>query len=184
MYDAKLSVFIITCSGHQTLKVIRLTLLFLFATSVIAQSYATADEDDLPYVEIQSSRDFQALGRQAKHENKIIFLEVSASYCGYCKTLEEHIIKPMLRSGDYDHYVLFRKIEIDSYLSIKDFDGEKTSPSQFALKRKASLTPTLLFIDSNGQEVSERIVGVNTLELYGGYVDEALLKGHQKIQQN
>lgn len=167
------------------MKVPGLIILLLCTTTVIAQSYYDdAEEDTLPYVEIKSSRDLQALGRLATQEKKIIFLEMSASYCGYCETLEEHIIKPMLRSGDYDHYVLFRKLDIDSHLSIKDFDGNKTTPAQYAYQLNTSLTPTLLFIDGRGKEVSERIIGVNTLELYGQYVDDALLEGHRKIKQN
>ena len=130
-------------------------------------------------MEIKSTRDLQQLGRQAIQQRKVIFLEVSASYCGYCKTLEEHIIKPMLRSGDYDDYVMIRKLNIDSHLTLIDFDGSKTTPAQFSYKRDASLTPTLLFFDGKGKEVSKRILGVNTLELYGQYVDDALQQGHK-----
>lgn len=166
------------------MKILGLFIFFLITTSVIAQGYYENEEENLPYVEIKSSRDLQQLGRQAAQEKKVIFLEMSASYCGYCKTLEEHIIKPMLRSGDYDHYVLFRKMDIDSHLTITDFDGNKTSPAQYAYQVNASLTPTLLFIDGRGKEVSKRIIGINTLEMYGQYVDDALLQGHQKIQQN
>ncbi len=139
------------------------------------------EDSDLPHVEIPNVEDLQALGRQARAENKVIFLEMSASYCGYCRTLEDHIIKPMILSGDYDDYVLIRKLDIDRFYPMKDFDGSMTNPSKFAFDTNASLTPTLLFLDSRGDEVSPRIVGVNTLELYGEYVDIALLEGHRKI---
>ena len=172
------------------LKSIALLLLILFSATITAQLYENEykyvdeeDVDSLPHVEIKLASDLQALGRQALAERKVIFLELSASYCGYCKTLEEHIIKPMIRSGDYSDYVLIRKMDIDSHFSIKDFDGSKTSPAQYAYKLNAQLTPTLLFIDGRGKEVSERILGVNTLELYGGYVDAALLQGHRRIKQ-
>ncbi len=180
------------------MKILSLISLLLFALLAHAQSYEYQneydDEDDtdepyydneagkLPYVEIKEIDDLQALGRLAKREKKVIFIEMSATYCGYCRTLEEHIIKPMLRSGAYDDYVLIRKMEIDSHYPIKDFDGSTTSAAQFSYKMDASLTPTLLFVDGSGREVSERILGVNTLELYGEYVDQALLEGHRKIK--
>lgn len=169
--------------GKQTLKSLSLLFLMLFANSVIAQDYSDDDdEDNLPYVEIKSANNLQQLGQLAIQQQKIIFLEMSASYCGYCKTLEEHIIKPMLRSGDYENHVLIRKLDIDSHYPMKDFDGSKTSPAQYAFKVNASLTPTLLFLDGRGKEVSERILGVYTLEMYGHYVDDALIQGHRKIK--
>ena len=36
------------------------------------------------------------------------------------------------------------------------------------------MTPTLLFVDGSGQELTERMVGVTTLDFYGGYLDLAL----------
>lgn len=179
----------------KTLKRYTLILLLLFSPLSFAQSLSyqyeydyEEDEEEyeesgqLPYVEIETINDLQALGRLAVKEQKVIFIEISASYCGYCRTLEEHIIKPMIRSGDYEEHVLIRKLDMDSHYPIKDFDGSKTSPALFAYKMNASLTPTLLFIDGRGNEVSERILGINTLELYGSYVDKALLEGHRKIK--
>jgi thioredoxin-related protein len=158
-------------------------LLILFCSFSYAQDYEEDEDDEnLPYVEILEINDFQALGRLAKKEGKVIFIEMSASYCGYCKTLEEFIIKPMLRSGDYEDFVLIRKMDIDSRYTIKDFDGSKTSPASFAYQRDVSLTPTLLFLDDQGNEISERILGVNTLELFGAYVEEGLQQGYRKIK--
>ncbi len=169
--------------GNQTLKPLLLLFLMLFTCSLQAVEYTNGtDEDGMPYVEIKYASNLQLLGQLALDQHKVILLEMSASYCGYCKRLEENIIKPMLRSGDYDDNVLIRKLDIDSHYPMKDFEGSKTSPAQYAYKMNASLTPTLLFIDGRGKEVSERILGVNTLELYGQYVDDALLQGHRKIK--
>jgi thioredoxin-related protein len=157
-------------------------LLFLTVCSLQTHAQEEVDDEDLPYVEIQHATDFVVLSKEARSSGKVIMLEMSASYCGYCETLEENIIKPMLRSGDYEH-VLIRKLDIDSHFTINAPDGSRTTPAQFAIQRNVSLTPTILFLDSQGNEVSERILGVNTLELYGGYVDEALKQGYRKINQ-
>lgn len=126
---------------------------------------------------------FAALTREAKQKNQVILLEMSASTCGYCRTLEEEIIKPMLRSGDYEH-VLIRKLNIDSHYPMKDLSGKQSSPFELSSKMGVYVTPTLLFLNGDGNEVSERIIGVNTLELYGGYVDDALQQGLQSLKQN
>ena len=140
------------------------------------------DEDVLPYVEIQYATDFSHLAEVARSEGKIILLEVSASYCEYCDMLEEEFIKPMLRNDDYTSHVLIRKIDMDSYYTISDFSGDKTTPDKFTRQLKVQLTPTLLFFDGNGNEVSQRILGINSIDLYGGYLDDALKTGLQKIR--
>jgi thioredoxin-related protein len=158
---------------------------FLLLLLLLQSSFmASADFDDdtsLPYVAILYETDFSQLAEVARMENKIIMLEVSASYCEFCELLEEEFIKPMLRSGDYDD-VLIRKIDLDSYVMIKDFSGETTSPDEFTRGLKVRLTPTLLFLNGNGDEVAARILGVNSLDLYGGYLDDALQTGLKKIK--
>ncbi len=157
-------------------------LIFLCLLQYTLASSVHANEDDaLPYVKIHYATNFYQLAEIARAENKIIMLEVSASYCEYCELLEEEFIKPMLRSGDYNN-VLIRKIEMDSYHMIKDFSGEDTNPDEFTQNLKVSITPTLLFFDGHGNEIAQRIPGINSLDLYGGYLDDAIKTGLHKIK--
>lgn len=139
--------------------------------------------DDLPYVEIKAVKDLSASSKQVRSYEKIVMLEVSASHCSYCDVLEEEIIKPMLRSGDYENTVIIRRFEMDSFDTMKDFDGNDTTAAALAKAYKVKLTPTLLFLDVNGNEVAERIMGVNSLDFFGAYVDEALAKGLSVIKK-
>ena len=169
----------------KTLNLSTISLLALIASMVLTGLNVQAnDEHDLPYVEIQTVNDMAALGQEALAKNKVIMLEMSASHCGYCRTLEEEIIKPMLRSGDYVKNVLIRKMQIDSHYSMNNINGGKTSPAELARQFNVYVTPTLIFLDGHGKEISERILGVNSLDYYGAYVDEALLKGQQTILKN
>ena len=45
------------------------------------------------------------------------------------------------------------------------------------------MTPTLLFVDSQGRELAERMVGVTTLEFYGGYLDQAIDASSDKLRE-
>jgi len=159
----------------------KLSLLFLSlivsATTVIAY-----EESELPYVKIQALTDFASTKAEAANANKIIMLEMSASYCGYCDTLEEEIIKPMLRSGDYTDNVLIRKLQIDSNASLNDTFGAQLTAAELAKKFDVRVTPTLLFLDGNGNEVSEKIPGVYSLDFYGSYVDQAIEQGLKVIR--
>lgn len=159
--------------------------LLFFSSLLSAQNYDDYDEDEsLPYVEIRAVDNFASLSEQARRENKVIMLEMSASYCGYCKTLEEEIIKPMLRSGDYTGTVLIRKLDIDSHYPMRDLDGADSSPAKLSHRMGVYVTPTLIFLDGRGREVAERIIGINSLDFFGGYVDQALQKGLDIIRSN
>lgn len=142
-----------------------------------------ADEDDLPFVAIDAVTDFEKLSQLARRDGKVIMLEVTASYCDYCHLLEEEIIKPMLRSGDYEQTVFIRQLEIDGLYPVNDFSGQSTSHARVAERYKVILTPTLLFLDADGKEVAPRILGINSLDFFGAYVDEALEAGLSRIRQ-
>jgi thioredoxin-related protein len=88
----------------------------------------------------------------------------------------------MIRSGDYKNTVLIRQLAMDSNATIKDFAGEETTPARLAQSYKIKLTPTLLFLDADGNEVADRIRGVYSLDFFGWYVDQALAKGLRAIR--
>ncbi len=142
---------------------------------VVGQSAAM--DVSLPKADIVEVADFSRLAKTAKNQQKLIMLEVSASYCSYCLKIEEEILKPMLRSGDYDADVLIRKVNIDSFDNLRDFEGNTISGSTLARQFEIKVTPTLIFLNSQNQEVSKRIVGVNSLDYFGSYVDEAIEHG-------
>ena len=151
--------------------------LILATIIILASSSILAIDEALPQVDVVSVSDFSDLSKTAKNQQKLIILEVSASYCSYCIKLEEEVLKPMLRSGDYDDDVLIRKFDIDSYKKLRDFEGHLISSSKLAHQLDIKATPTLIFLNSQNQEVSKRIVGVNSLDYLGSYVDDAIEHG-------
>ena len=149
----------------------------LFLLILCLSGFAVFANESLPKVEIIEVIDFSQLTKQAGEDQKLILLEFSASYCSYCVKLEEAILKPMLRSGDYDADVLIRKLQIDSYSQLRDIDGNLVSAADIARRWQVKVTPTIIFLNSQNQEVSERIVGVNSLDYFGGFVDDAIDHG-------
>lgn len=103
-----------------------------------------------------------------------VLLVFSAAHCPYCELLEEEILQPMLISGDYDDKVLIRKILIDEDSNLADFSGQSISARQFAYQHNVFVTPTMLFFDASGKELAKRMIGINTVELFGGEVDQAI----------
>jgi len=155
-----------------------LLLSFLLLTSAHANEVTLTDLTD-----------FKADATQAKTKNLPILLMFSASYCGFCSIVKEEFLKPMKISGDYTNKVLVRIVELDSIDDIIDINGETIEPEALAQRYNADLTPTLVFVDSNGNELTQQMVGVTTIDFYGGYLDEAIdnsltrLRGEHKLTQ-
>jgi len=141
-------------------------------------SYANDHQSTITTVKPVENLDL--LFKQSKKEKKVILLEMSASYCGFCRKLEAEIINPMIISGDYDH-VLIRHLEIDSDNDIKMPNGQSMSPSEYARSKNVFVTPTLLFLNDKNEEIAKRIIGINSVDYFGAYVDDALETGASKL---
>lgn len=131
---------------------------------------AWADQGTPTYVE--ESQNLEADARLARSQTLPILLSFSSEHCGYCELLEEDFLKPMLISGTYQDKILIRKVVIDSGRQLVDFDGSTVGSDQLANRYRVRVTPTVLFVDAHGQELAERMVGINTPEFYGGYLDQ------------
>jgi thioredoxin-related protein len=125
-------------------------------------------------VEIPVASNLQADGQQARAARLPILLSFSALVCEYCRQLEDQFLRPMLISGEYSDRVLIRRVLLDNGYRTIDFSGERISTTQLSDRYKVYVTPTLLFLDGNGNELARRMVGINTPEMYGGYLDNCI----------
>ena len=150
-------------------------LLFLLLTlSSFSHLYASTD--------LQHS-DLSQLAASANRENLPILLIVSQHHCPFCTLLKEEIIHPMRISGEYEDKVIITEILLDSYQDILDFKGDTARPAAIAASYQVWVTPTLLFLDHSGKEVTRRMLGVNTIEMYGYYLDESLKAALKAVRE-
>jgi thioredoxin-related protein len=127
--------------------------------------------------------DLQREGKLALKQDLPILLTFTSSICSYCDLLEEDFLQPMLLSGDYGDRVLIRKLVIDAGRTITDFNGEPSTADKLSSRYRVFVTPTLLFVDGNGTELAERILGINTPELFGGYLDDCIDTALERIRE-
>jgi thioredoxin-related protein len=125
-------------------------------------------------VEVPKATDLAADARLAASKQVPILLVVSQDHCSFCHLLKREILRPMLISGEYDDKVIIRELLIDEGESVVNFQGRTVEAAELAHTYRSYLTPTLLFLDHQGRERAPRIVGINTIEMYGYYVDEAI----------
>ena len=125
--------------------------------------------------------DLREEARIARAENLILVLEFSSEYCGYCRKLEDLFLLPMQRNAEYGKKVLIRSVSLDMYETLVDFEGRSMSTSEFASRYDISLTPTLLFLNWDGDEMSEKLVGIWSEDFYGGFIDNRIDEARAKL---
>ena len=154
---------------HKHLSKILLTMLML-ASPVIGGSAAMIQVADL-----------RQEAQIAKTNNLILVVEFSSEYCGFCRKLEDLFLLPMQRNAQYSDKVLIRSISLDSYETLVDFQGQTLSTSDFAARYEVSLTPTLVFLNADGEELSDKLVGIWSEDFYGGYIDNRIDEARNKL---
>ncbi len=127
--------------------------------------------------------DFQKLSEQMKKNKMGLVMMLHAEHCPYCRLMDEEILSPMVRSGEYKKKVFIRKLQVDVSDDVIDFKGKKTTASDLANYYDSRLTPTLLFLDQEGKEKAVKIIGINSLEFFGVSVDEQIEELLEEIRQ-
>jgi len=120
-------------------------------------------------VTLETASDLQSLGKA--HPNEVIVLLVSQDGCAFCVTVKEDFLKPLLQTPDSPPVQV---LDLSNPNPVTNFDGSTGSAEQVAKSLGGRFTPTILFVDGKGETRAKKIVGVNTPEFYGFYIDEAI----------
>jgi thioredoxin-related protein len=94
---------------------------------------------------------FQTVLAKAKKENKLVFIDAYASWCGPCKLMVKNVF-PQKPVGDY----------YNAHFVNAKIDMEKGEGVDLAKKYNVKAFPTYLFVDGNGEVVHRTL----------GYVEE------------
>ena len=133
--------------------------------------------DEIPLID-----DLAAFGRTARRRRLPIVLLVSRSDCSYCMLLKDEVLNPMVKSREYEALVMLGELMLDAVEPLRGFDGRYQLRDDFAFRRDANLTPTLLFLGPDGAELAPRMLGVNTIDFFGFYLDRAIAAAHRELK--
>ena len=111
--------------------------------------------------------------RLADSQKLPVMLVFSREDCPYCRLLEQEFLQPMRISGDYEQRISIRTLEID-HQRVLDFDGQVISGVALANRYQVELTPTILFLNTQGEELTKRLVGLGTLDYFGEEIDRSV----------
>lgn len=123
----------------------------LFMSFLLGMPLQTLGNNSGTGIDFQKGTWQQTL-EKAKKENKLVFLDLYASWCGPCKVLKS---------------ITFPDAEVGQFFNANFInyavDAEKGIGLELAGKYKLTAYPTLLFIDGNGNLVAKTI-GYHTPE--------------------
>lgn len=149
----------------------------------IASPSLSASESEIPKAE-----NLAEVGRMSLQQGIPAVVFVSRDACPYCRTLRDKILKPMLAAGKFERRAILVEVSLDFADPMISFGNSRITAQDFGSAYKATITPTLLFLDSEGHEIGKRIIGISNLELYGHYleksIDAALLVLREEAPKN
>ncbi len=123
------------------------------------------------------------IGLLSRQQGIPVIVFVSRDACPYCRTLRHEVLEPMLAADKFEKRAILVEISLDRVEPLTGFGNRPMTAKDFAEVYRSEITPTLLFLDSGGREISKRRVGISNLELYGHYLQESIDKALQVIRK-
>jgi hypothetical protein len=116
-----------------------------------------------------------ALAAQAKGEPLVLL--VSLPGCVWCELLRRSYLAPMRQEGVHAFQITVN----DRQVAVGNFQGQPSHGADIAAAYQAKFTPTLMFLNAQGQETAKRIVGVASVDLIGALIDARLATARQSV---
>lgn len=145
----------------------------LTASCVLPAAWAHAKDSALP---VPSSLPQAALAAKAKGEPLVVLISLPG--CVYCEMVRRSYLLPARLNDGLQAWQLD---VLDKTTPLIGFNGQPNTAALQAKAWKATFTPTVLFIGSQGQELAERLVGIAVPDFYGVYLGQRLATARKAL---
>jgi len=137
---------------------ITLVLMLAFSPLTLVHSSSSMDENEINWLTLEEAQ------VQTDNDGKPLFVFVEAEWCGTCKQMMNTVFPDpeisTLLTENY-HPVL---IDLDSQNKVH-FNGKEMTERNFARTMQVQQTPTMIFIDNNGEVLGRQPGFMNRDEL-------------------
>ena len=116
--------------------------------------------------------------RRAEAKGEPLVVLITLPGCVYCELVRRNYLLPARLGNDLQAWQLNVN---DNTTPLIGFDGKPTTAARQAKAWKATFTPTVLFIGSQGQELAERLVGIAVPDFYGAYLEQRLVTARKAL---
>ena len=140
---------------------------------VLPATWARAKDSALP---ILTSLSQAAEAAKAKGEPLVVLISLPG--CVYCELVRRSYLLPARLNDGLQAWQLNVN---DTTTPLTGFNGKPTTAALQARAWKATFTPTVLFIGSQGQELAERLVGIAVPDFYAAYLEQRLATARRAL---
>ncbi len=116
----------------------------------------------------------------ARNRRQPLIVMVTLKGCAFCDIVRNNYLGPMFRKGE----VFAVQVNmLDRKTVLQDLAGQSTTPYAQAKAWNVRVAPTLLFLNHQGKEVTERLEGMGSTDFYGAYLDERIAQAQQSLKR-
>ena len=140
----------------------------------IVTSLAIAASAELPRAE-----NLQSDAQQAVTDKKPIVLFFTLPNCSYCRIVRHDYFLPLLKQRAVNDQPIIREVSVTGQNRVTLFDGQRVTETELAERYKVQMTPTVLFVNHEGDVVGNSILGgdhSNYIALFDKSLAEASTK--------
>lgn len=134
--------------------------------SATAQTPAARQHPSLP---VPAS--LRAAAQEARALRRPLVLMVTIHNCAFCDLVRTNYLGPLHRQGAL-HAVQIDMLDRRS--ALLDFQGQSSNARALTRLWGVRIAPTLLFFDTEGREVAQRLEGIAVPEFYGAFLEQRL----------
>ena len=116
--------------------------------------------------------------RRAEAKGEPLVMLISLPGCVYCELVRRSYLLPLVQESGLQAWQLDVSNKTTPLLR---FDGKPTTAALQAKTWKATFTPTVLFLGSQGQELAERLVGIAVPDFYSAYLEQRLATARKAL---
>jgi thioredoxin-related protein len=150
---------------------------FWVATILAWALAATAAAETLPL-----AHDLAADGRDARASGLVIVVLFSTPGCPYCKQVRDAFLRPLL--AEEAKRVLVREIDVDGAQPVVDFGGRAATHRELGMARRVRLVPYVVFLGPDGESLAEPLIGISSVDLYGGLLGRRIETARARLGAN
>jgi thioredoxin-related protein len=120
----------------------------------------------------------KAAAQAAVRQGHPLVVMTTLKGCPFCDVVRDQFLQPALAAGR-----LFAvQVDVrDRQMPLQDFAGSTRTGADMAREWKARFAPTVLFLDAQGREIAERLVGVTLIEFYDQYLWQRIAQAQTKL---
>lgn len=122
----------------------------------------------------------KAAAQAAVRQGHPLVVMTTLEGCPYCDVVRDRFLQPALSTGR----LVAVQVDIrDRQTPLQDFAGNSRTGADMTREWRARFAPTVMFFDTQGRELAERLVGLPLIEFYDQYLWQRIEQAQARLSR-